>query len=294
MHQRNRPSVYAKGKPGKIDARRPGDVATPSRPAAFEKWNAGIKAAGEVGDNVITMYDVIGEDFWTGGGVTAKRVAAALRGIGARDVEVHLNSPGGDMFEGISIYNILREHPGKVTVKVLGLAASAASIIAMAGDEIQIGAASFLMIHNCWVMAVGNRHDMLETAAWLEPFDAAMADVYATRSGQDVKAVVGWMEAARGDGTYFGGTQAVELGFADSLLGSDAVTEDPAAREQGKARSALNIAELALCKEHPRTEARAILSQIKGKPDAARDAKPDAGAPPWVGAAADLLAAFKS
>jgi ATP-dependent protease ClpP protease subunit len=295
MTDRNRPKVFAKGKPGKIEARRPGDVATPSRPAAYERWNAGIRAAGDVGDNVITMYDVIGDDPWTGGGVTAKRVAAALRAIGARDIEVHLNSPGGDMFEGIAIYNLLREHPGRVTVKVVGLAASAGSIIAMAGDEIQMGAASFLMIHNCWVMAVGNRHDMLETAAWLEPFDAAMAEVYATRSGQPVASVIGWMEASRGDGTYFGGTQAVELGLADSLLASDAVTEDVAAREQGKARSALNIAELALCKEHPRSEARAILSQIKGKPDAARDtaAKPDAGGTSWVGAAADLLASIK-
>src|SRR3546814_13007802 len=82
------------------------------------------------------------------------------------------------MFEGIACYNVLREHPQTVTVKVMGMAASAASIIAMAGDQIEIGAASFLMIHNCWVMAMGNRHDMAETAEWLAPFDAAMADVY--------------------------------------------------------------------------------------------------------------------
>jgi ATP-dependent Clp protease protease subunit len=85
------------------------------------------------------MYDVIGEDFWSGGGVTVNRVDAALRQIGNQDVEVHINSPGGDMFEGIAIYNRLLEHPGKVTVKVLGLAASAASIIAMAGEEVLIG-----------------------------------------------------------------------------------------------------------------------------------------------------------
>jgi ATP-dependent protease ClpP protease subunit len=288
--------VFARERPHRIDARKPGDVAAPTRPAAFEKWNAGLRASGEVGDNVITMYDVIGEDYWTGTGVTAKRVAAALRAIGARDVEVHLNSPGGDMFEGISIYNILREHPGAVKIKVLGLAASAASIIAMAGDEVEIGSASFLMIHNCWVMAIGNRHDMLETAAWLEPFDGAMADVYAARSGQTREQVVAWMEAARGEGTYFSGTQAVELGFADRLLASDAIAEDDSEREKGKARSAINIAEMALCKEHPRSEARAILSQIKGKPDAARDAaaKPDAGGTSWISAAADLLTTMKS
>lgn len=72
------------------------------------------------------------------------------------DVTVNINSPGGDMFEGLAIYNLLREYQGKVTVKVLGIAASAASVIAMAGDDIQIGRGAFLMIHNCWVVAMGS------------------------------------------------------------------------------------------------------------------------------------------
>jgi ATP-dependent protease ClpP protease subunit len=97
--------------------------------------------------------------------ITAKGVAAQLRAIGDRPVEVQINSPGGDMFEGFAIYNVLREHPQAITVKIMGMAASAASIIAMAGDTIEIGAASFIMIHNCEVVAVGNRHDMAETAA---------------------------------------------------------------------------------------------------------------------------------
>jgi ATP-dependent protease ClpP protease subunit len=137
----------------------------------------------------------IGEDFWTGGGVTAKKVTAQLRAIGDRPVEVQINSFGGDMFEGIAIYNVLREHPQPVTVKVMGMAASAASIIAMAGDTVEIGAASFVMIHNCWVVAMGNRHDMIETAQWLEPFDFAMRDVYAARTGQKPDAVQKWLDA---------------------------------------------------------------------------------------------------
>ncbi|HYI43671.1 MAG TPA: head maturation protease, ClpP-related, partial [Sphingomicrobium sp.] len=132
----------------------------------LDRWSedgAGIRAVA-VGDNVITMFGEIGEDFWSDNPITAKKVAAQLRAIGDRPVEVQINSPGGDMFEGIAIYNVLREHPQEITVKVMGMAASAASIIAMAGDRIEIGAASFLMIHNCWVMAIGNRHDMRETA----------------------------------------------------------------------------------------------------------------------------------
>src|SRR3546814_20496049 len=113
-----------------------------------------------MGDNVITMFDSIGEDYWTGGGVTAKKLQSQLRAIGERDIEVHINSYGGDMFEGIACYNVLREHPQTVPVQVMGMAASDASIIAMAGDPIDIGAASFPMIHTSWVMAMGKLHTL--------------------------------------------------------------------------------------------------------------------------------------
>lgn len=104
-----------------------------------------------------------------GRGVTAKRISAALRAIGNNDVVVNINSPGGDMFEGLAIYNLLRSHSGKVTVNILGIAASAASIIAMAGDEVQMGRGAFLMIHNCWAVGVGNRHDFAKLANDLAP-----------------------------------------------------------------------------------------------------------------------------
>src|SRR5690606_15536984 len=120
---------------------------------ALSRWNPGVRAAAEDSETSITIYDVIGEDYWTGGGVTVSRIDGALRKIGNRDVTVFINSPGGDVFEGIAIYNRLREPPANVTVKIMGLAASAASIIAMAGDRIEIGTASFLMVHNAWVVA---------------------------------------------------------------------------------------------------------------------------------------------
>src|SRR5690606_10064180 len=72
------------------------------------------------GDTTISMFDVIGEDGWSGGGVTVSRISAALRSIGSKDITVRINSPGGDMFEGIAIYNLLRAHPAQVTVEVLG------------------------------------------------------------------------------------------------------------------------------------------------------------------------------
>ena len=155
------------------------------KPLALKRWNPGIRAASE-DEHSISIYDAIGQDPWSGEGVTTKRIAAALRSVNGADVTVNINSPGGDMFEGLAIYNLLRDYSGKVTVKVLGLAASAASIIAMAGDEIRIASAGFLNIHNCWVVALGNRQDLLDVASRLEPFDQAMVEIYATRTGSKI------------------------------------------------------------------------------------------------------------
>lgn len=187
---------------------------------ALARWDSGIKAAEEK-DRTISIYDVIGQDFWTGEGVTAKRIAAALRAIGKGPVTVNINSPGGDLFEGFAIYNLLRDHDGEVTVKVLGLAASAASVIAMAGDTIQVSRASFVMIHNTWVMAIGNRNDLHETAEFLEPFDRAMADIYSSRTGLDTDDVTAMMDAE----TWMGGAEAIGKGFADEFLPSDQVVD---------------------------------------------------------------------
>ncbi len=222
---------------------------------ALSRWNPAIQAAEKDDDRTISMYDVIGQDWWTGEGVTAKRVSAALRSLGKGPVTVNLNSPGGDMFEGIAIYNLLKEHPGDVTVKVLGIAASAASVIAMAGDKVQIGRGAFLMIHNAWVYAAGNRNDLVEIAEWLEPFDAAMADIYAERTGIDTKRIAKLMDAE----TYMNGTAAIEDGFADELLGDDETKEG-----QKAAASAVRRVEAALRGVGlPRSEAQRILSEFK-------------------------------
>jgi ATP-dependent protease ClpP protease subunit len=191
---------------------------------ALARWDAGVSAAADDADRTISIYDVIGYDYWTGDGVTAKRIAAALRSLGPGPVTVNINSPGGDLFEGLAIYNLLREHDGEVTIKIIGLAASAASIIAMAGDTIQIARAGFVMVHNTWVLTAGNRIDLREISDWLEPFDAAMADIYVARTGQDVGAVQKLMDAE----SWIGGSAAIEKGFADELLPSDQVKQGDA------------------------------------------------------------------
>lgn len=285
--------VMAKDRPGALPVPADRSISAFTKPQVFERWSeeaSGVRAL-EVGDAVITMFDVIGEDWWTGGGITAKKVASQLRAIGDRPVEVQINSPGGDMFEGIAIYNVLREHPSPITVKVMGMAASAASVIAMAGDTIEIGAASFLMIHNCWVMAVGNRHDMAETSEWLEPFDRAMADVYAARTGGDRAKIEQWMDAE----TYMSGSVAIERGFADALLPSDQVTTDETAKAADRSVNELRATELTLVSAGmTRTQARERINKIKGTPGAALEATPGAGSADWMQEASELLAALKA
>lgn len=287
--------VFAKARPGAMPVPGNRDVNAFTKPNVLDRWSedaAGIRAL-EKGDNVITMFDIIGEDWWSGGGITAKGVASQLRAIGDRPVEVQINSPGGDMFEGIAIYNVLREHPQPITVKVMGMAASAASVIAMAGDTVEIGAASFIMIHNCWVLAMGNRHDMRETADFLEPFDAAMVDVYAARTGQKTAEIAKWMDAE----TFMSGSQAIERGFADVLLAADKVTTDDKTKAADRRVNDLRAMELQLVSAGlTRTQARDRINKIKGTPGAALDADttPGAGDPELTGELARLLATIRA
>ena len=230
--------------------------------SAMERWNGGIKAA-KSDENSISVFDVIGAD-WYGDGVTASRIAGALRAIGGADVTVNINSPGGDMFEGLAIYNLLREYEGKVTVKVLGLAASAASVIAMAGDEVQIGRGAFLMIHNCWVYAMGNRHDLAQIAADMEPFDKAMNDIYGAKTGLNAETIEAMMNAE----TYIGGSDAVEKGFADRLLSADEIAAD----DESPSAALRKLDALLAKTDTPRSERRKLLKALTGsKPGAAAD-----------------------
>lgn len=235
---------------------------------AMGKWTP---RAAEADGNTISVYDVIGADWFTGEGVTAKRVAAALRSIGASPVTVNVNSPGGDMFEGLAIYNLLVEHPAEVTVRVMGLAASAASIIAMAGDRVEMGLGSMLMIHNSWGMVVGNQNDMRSAAETFAEFDAAMAEIYAARTGMDAAAVKAMMDAE----TFMRADTAIANGFADATF------EAPAYDDKDKAatgRKALAVIDATLAKAGmTRTERRALMSEAAGTPSAAGTAMPSAG-----------------
>jgi len=266
MSLRNLPEVKAFDRPDGLSWDAPSD--------ALARWADAPQAAESDDPGTISIYDVIGHDYWTGGGFTSKRMAAALRSIGPKDVTVAINSPGGDFFEGIAIYNLLREHPAKVKVKVMSLAASAASVIAMAGDEITMGVGSFLMIHNAWAVVVGNRNDLDEVGAVLRQFDEAMAEIYVARSGLDAKAIGKLMDAE----SFIGASEAVAKGLADSVS-----SEAASASGGGSARADLGarrrLDAILAQQGMPRSERRRLLREATGTHDAADDATPRAGEP---------------
>jgi ATP-dependent protease ClpP protease subunit len=194
----------------------PGDLRWDAPRAAKAVWNRaslrGAQARESAADFEINVFDVIGQTL-DGEGITASSIRAQLAVAGERPLTVNVNSPGGSFFDGLAIYNLLAAHPAPVTVRVLGLAASAASIIAMAGDRIEMGAASQMMIHDTMAVAIGNASVMLETASVLEMFDEAAAMLYYERakkgSAEHFRALMAaetWMDADR----------AIAEGLADS------------------------------------------------------------------------------
>ncbi|WP_144149360.1 head maturation protease, ClpP-related [Paraburkholderia sp. BCC1884] len=243
------------------------------RPDALERWEPEVRAAND-GSPSISIYDTIGDN-WEGTGVTATRISAALRSIGANQaVTVNVNSPGGDFFEGVAIYNLLRQHQAKVTVQVLGLAASAASVIAMAGDEILMGEGSFFMIHNAWTVAIGNRHDLAQAAQTLEPFDSAMANLYAKRAGITQDDAANLMDKE----TWIGADQAVNEGFATGLIESTEVSKTQTSSSATRKTLAIVEASMAKAGYSRSTRREAIKSLLSGMPSAVGDpAMPSAG-----------------
>lgn len=163
----------------------------------------------EAGIPTVSIRGIIGE--W---GVTDREFIRDVMALGDIDMlNVEINSRGGDTDHGLSIYNFLRSHKALVSVKVTGIAASAASIIAMAADEIIMPANSLMMVHNPWTFAMGNADDLEKVADDLRKFETALQETYMARTGKtsdEIKAIL----AAE---TWLTATEAVELGFADRV-----------------------------------------------------------------------------
>ncbi len=156
----------------------------------------------------LMIYDEV--SFW---GINAQDFAKDLAQVKAPNLTLRINSPGGDVFDGIAIKNLLADHPARITVKVDALAASIASVIAMAGDEIIMGPNSQMMIHDASGVCMGDATDMLDMAALLDMISDNIADVYAQRTSGDAKA---WRKTMKNE-TWYTAEEAVAAGLADSV-----------------------------------------------------------------------------
>lgn len=232
---------------------------------AVANWNESVRAANEGDDNIVSIYGVIGSDPFQDVENTDKRIAAALRRIGSRPITVNVNSPGGSFSHGLGIYNLLASHPAEVTIQIMGMAGSAASVIAMAGDEVRIPRAGFIMVHNASAVVLGNKYDVEEAGEMLAEIDGAMADVYAARAGVSDAKAAEWMDKNRGGGTIFRGQKAIDVGLADALLDEDKMEADASA-DRKQSRKAVAIIEQALMATGiPRAERRSLIGEAQGR-----------------------------
>ena len=163
---------------------------------------------------VLSIFDDIGAY-----GVSAKSFLNDLRTVTTDEVDVEINSPGGDVFAGLAIYNGLRASGKKINVRVLGLAASAASLVAMAGDTIEMPENAFMMIHNPWGFAMGGADEMRNTADVLDKIGAGLVSTYAKRTGKTDQEITALLDAE----TWMTAQEAVDAGFATSVTAALAV-----------------------------------------------------------------------
>ena len=197
----------------------------------------------------IYIYDDIGP--WFMGMYGAETFLEDMRTAGENShIRVHINSPGGDVFEGMSIFSLIRSsEPSRFSAQIDGLAASMASLIPLATSQVDISRAARMMIHEPWTVAAGNASELMAQAMVLEEVSLQAAGIYADRTGQKLSQIQDWMKTD----TYFGPDKAVENGFAHRIMpeGDDITGEAQEPSESDRQESQL------------RARHRACLSRVK-------------------------------
>ena len=187
------------------------------------------------GGHVLTLSGRVSKNYWEDdNNINVETVSNELSAIEG-NITIRLNSGGGDVFEGIEIYNYLKSLDNHITIEVTALAASAASIIAMAGDEIRMCTGSSMMVHEASTIAWGNKSDIQKVLNSLDTIDDSLVSIYAERTGADKETINSWIE----EETWFTADEAIEVGLADGKreketnnvieLDVDAITEQVAA-----------------------------------------------------------------
>jgi len=165
------------------------------------------------GERTLFLNGEISDETWYGDEVTPKLFKDELEGADG-NITVWINSPGGDVFAAAQIYNMLMDYKGNVTVKINGLAASAASVIAMAGTEVYMSPVAMMMIHNPMTVAIGDTEEMKKAISMLDEVKESIMNAYEIRTGLNRTKISHLMDAE----SWFNAKKAVELGFADKIL----------------------------------------------------------------------------
>lgn len=206
----------------------------PRLPGADIKPKVSVRAAAS-GRTSVLVYGYIGDD-WDG--VSATTFANLLSDIGNGGIDLHINSGGGSVFDGIAMHAALRNHASDVVSYVDGLAASAASFLAMAGNEIVIEKPAKMMIHEASGIVLGNKREMRQLADVLEELDGTIAEMYVDRAGGKAADWLTRMEAT----TWYSAAQAVEAGLADRVANDNSKAGAPEDRRSQLIRARARVA----------------------------------------------------
>lgn len=177
-------------------------------------FNSGAKT-----DTTAELYfygDVSNSDYssWSDDGIFTNQVRQTLQEVRGKELTIHINSYGGDVYGGYAIYSLIKQHDKKVTTVIDGVAMSAASIIALAGDEVKMSEAAVFMVHNVWTFAMGDSNVLREKANLLDKIGMIANDIYAKKSGKTTEEIKQIMDAE----TYFTAEEALAAGFVDEIL----------------------------------------------------------------------------
>lgn len=177
-----------------------------------------FKASAAEGELCMEMYDVIGADYF-GAGITAQTISDCMANAGVYNkITCRINSPGGDLFEGVAIYNLLKSCGKPVNCIVDGMAASAASLIAMAGDKVTMGTGTLMMIHEAMAITAGFAADHRKMAETLDTVTASAADLYVAKTGMKKDEILKMMAAE----TWMSAEDCVKQGFANVVSEDEA------------------------------------------------------------------------
>jgi ATP-dependent protease ClpP protease subunit len=196
-----------------------------------------IYAAGSNMRSKVRVYGYIGDSWWDDG-VTAADFVRELDAIGPDGIDLHLNSGGGSVFDAVAMHAALVNHPSDIVTYVDGIAASAASFLAMAGDEIVIEKPAKMMIHNALVgYGIANKRDLRELADVLEELDGTIAQMYADRSGRPVAEFADAMDRE----TWYGSAAAVAAGLADRVANDTTAAPEDRRSQLIRARARVTL-----------------------------------------------------